>query len=120
MLFLFKFPGRPACLRGIDCLVASTACCDVRYHAQYIYIDSSRFPANDVSAVVSALLLWVLPRAAAAIAIPLVVWAWNRRVRYWYYACYPIAYPGDVVPNRLERRYASNSSSRILNKNPTV
>lgn len=42
---------------------------------------------------------------AAAIGIPLMVWAWNRHVRYWYYAYFPIAYPGDVVPNRLERRY---------------
>lgn len=43
--------------------------------------------------------------AAAAIGIPVLVWAWNRHVRYWYYAFFPIAYPGDVVPNRLERRY---------------
>lgn len=44
-------------------------------------------------------------RAAAAICVPLLAWAWNRRLRYWYYEYFPIAYPGDVKPNRLQRRY---------------
>lgn len=42
--------------------------------------------------------------AAAAICVPLLAWAWNRRLRYWYYEYSPIAYPGDIKPNRLQRR----------------
>ena len=45
-------------------------------------------------------------RAAAAICAPLLAWAWTRHLRYWYYEYSPIAYPGDVKTNRLQRRYA--------------
>eukprot|EP00752_Nemacystus_decipiens_P008292 g7413.t1 len=50
----------------------------------------------------------------AALGVPLVVWAWNRRVRYWYYAYFPIAYPGDCVPNRLERRGRWEDKTTVL------
>ncbi|CAN0017732.1 unnamed protein product, partial [Sphacelaria rigidula] len=42
--------------------------------------------------------------AAVVIGVPLLIWAWNNRVRYWYYAAYPIAYPGDAHTNLLTRR----------------
>ncbi|CAM9442144.1 unnamed protein product [Scytosiphon promiscuus] len=52
--------------------------------------------------------------AAAAIGVPLMLWAWNRRVRHWYYAWSPIAYPGDAVPNRLERRGRWENKNTVL------
>ena len=68
---------------------------------------SIRLPGNLLRSVFTYLFLPpCCCRAAAAICAPVLAWAWNRYLRYWYYEYSPIAYPGDVKPERLQRRYA--------------